>query len=62
LEVSPRIRHILTRHGYDAIAVVEAAPDAALLLLSNMEARDVRELRRAISLWRYREWQERGFP
>jgi hypothetical protein len=62
LDLSPRIRHILTRHGYDAIAAVEQTPDAVLLLLSNMEQRDVRELRRAISLWRYREWQERGFP
>ena len=62
LDLSPRIRHILNRHGYDAIVVIEETPDAALLLLSNMEARDVRELRRAISLWRYREWQERGFP
>lgn len=62
LAVSPRVRHILARHGYQAIATVEQTPDAVLLLLSNMEQRDVRELRRAISLWRYREWQERGFP
>lgn len=62
LDLSPRVRHILTRHGYEAIAAVEQTPDGVLLLLSNMEARDVRELRRAISLWRYREWQERGFP
>ena len=62
LAVSPRIRHILARHGYQAIATVEQTPDAVLLLLSNMDQRDIRELRRAISLWRYREWQERGFP
>jgi hypothetical protein len=43
------------------IASVEEAPDAALLLLSNMDARALREIRRAISLWRYRRWQERGF-
>lgn len=62
LDVSPRVQHILVRHGYQAIATVEQTPDAVLLLLSNMEQRDVGELRRAISLWHYREWQERGFP
>ena len=62
LDLSPRVRHILQRHGYAAIAEIEATPDAVLLLLSNMEARDIRELRRAISLWQYRTWQEQGFP
>ena len=62
LDLSPRIRHILTRHGYEAITLIEQTPDSTLLLLSNMEQRDVRELRRSISLWRYRQWQEQGFP
>ncbi len=62
LEISPRVAHILLRHGYEAIDEVDRAPDAALLLLSNMDARGLREVRRAVSLWKYRRWQERGFP
>lgn len=62
LPVPVRVVNLLRRHGYDSIAAVERAPDGALLLLSNMTARDVREVRRAVSLWRYRRWQERGFP
>ncbi len=62
LEITPRVLHILQRHGYDSIDEVDHASDAALLLLSNMDARGVREIRRAISVWKYRRWQERGFP
>ena len=62
LDLSPRVRHILLRHGYEAIDAVDRASDATLLLLSNMDPRGLREVRRAISLWRYRHWQERGFP
>ena len=62
LDLPPRLVHVLRRHGYDSIALVERTPDAALLLLSNMDPRGLREVRRAISLWRYRRWQERGFP
>lgn len=62
LDLSPRLLHVLQRHGYDEIAAVDRAPDPALLLLSNMDARGLREVRRAISLWKYRRWQERGFP
>ncbi len=62
LEISPRVQHVLLRHGYRTIDEVDRAPDAALLLLSNMDARGVREVRRAIALWKYRRWQERGFP
>ena len=62
LEITPRVAHILLRHGYEAIDEVDRAPDAALLLLSNMDARGVREIRRAIALWKYRRWQEQGFP
>jgi len=61
LDLSPRVLHVLRRHGYDSIAAVEAAPDASLLLLSNLDPRALREIRRAISLWRYRRWQEGGF-
>lgn len=62
LSLSPRLLHVLRRHGYDTIADVERASDVTLLLLSNSTARDVHELRRAIFLWKYRRWQEKGFP
>jgi hypothetical protein len=62
LEITPRVAHILLRHGYEAIDEVDRAPDAALLLLSNMDNRGLREIRRAIALWKYRRWQEQGFP
>ncbi|MEA2512192.1 MAG: hypothetical protein QOJ59_1679 [Thermomicrobiales bacterium] len=62
LEITPRVAHILLRHGYEAIDEVDRAPDAALLLLSNMDTRGLREIRRAIALWKYRRWQEQGFP
>ena len=62
LDLSPRVVHILTRHGFDAIDEVDQAGDATLLLLSNMDARGLREVRRAINLWKYRRWQEQGFP
>ena len=62
LDLSPRVLHVLLRHGYDAIEHVDRTPVGALLLLSNMDPRGLREARRAISLWKYRRWQERGFP
>lgn len=62
LRLSPRLLHILQRHGFDTIADIERASDVTLLLLSNSTARDVHELRRAVSLWKYRRWQEKGFP
>ncbi len=62
LEISPRVAHILRRHGYRAIRDVDVVPDDELLGLSNMDARGLREVRRAISLWKYRRWQEQGFP
>jgi len=61
LDLSPRLSHVLRRHGYHAIAAVEHAPDDALLVLSNMDARGLRDVRRAVSLWHYRRWQEGGF-
>lgn len=61
LELSPRIEHVLTRHGFVTIAEVDQTPDEGLLLLSNMDTRGVREIRRAITLWKYRRWQESGF-
>jgi hypothetical protein len=62
LEITPRVAHILIRHGYESIDEVDHSPDAALLLLSNMDNRGIREIRRAIALWKYRRWQEQGFP
>jgi hypothetical protein len=62
LEISARLQHLLVRHGYETIAQVEEAPDAALMLLSNMDTRGLREIRRAVTLWRYQRWQERGYP
>ncbi len=40
----------------------ERASDSYLISFSNMEPSDVQALRRAIRLWHYRRWQERGFP
>jgi hypothetical protein len=62
LDLSPRVAHVLRRHGYDAIRDVDLASDDALMCLSNMDARGLREIRRAIGLWKYQRWQERGFP
>jgi len=62
LSLSPRAYNLLRRHGLETIASVETLPDGSMLLLSNMDARALREIRRSISLWRYRQWQERGFP
>ena len=62
LDLAPRVVHVLVRHGYEEIEDVDRASDASLLLLSNMDARGLREVRRAVSLWKYRRWQEEGFP
>lgn len=62
LRLSPRLLHILHRHGFATVTDVERASDVTLLLLSNSTAGDVQELRRAVSLWKYRRWQEKGFP
>ena len=62
LAISPRVLHVLQRHGYLTIESVETASDPALMLLSNMDTRGLQEVRRAVAIWRYRRWQERGFP
>lgn len=62
LDISQRVANILLRHGYETIDDVHRTDDHTLLLLSNMDARGLHEVRRAISLWRYRRWQEAGFP
>jgi hypothetical protein len=62
LDLSPRAYNLLRRHGLESISAIEATPDSSLMLLSNMDQRAIREIRRAISIWRYQRWQERGFP
>lgn len=61
LDLTPRAHSILRRHGFVTIASVERAPDALLLLLSNMDNQTLHDIRRSISLYRYRRWQENGF-
>jgi hypothetical protein len=61
LGLSPRVEHILARHGILTIREVDAMDDQSLLLLSNMDQRGAREVRRAVSIWKYRRWQESGF-
>jgi len=62
LAISPRVAHILYRFNYEEIEIVDQASDAELMLMSNMDNRAVREIRRAIAIWKYQRWQERGFP
>lgn len=62
LDVPPRVVHILMRHGYEAIEEVDRAADADLLMLANMDRRGLRETRRAVAIWKYRRWQNEGFP
>jgi len=61
LNLSPRVEHILLRHGLRTIHDVDQTSDVSLLLLSNMDQRGLREIRRAITLWKYQRWQESGF-
>ena len=62
LDLSPRAYNLLRRHGFDTISSVELTPDVSLMLLPNMDPRALHEIRRAINLWKYRRWQEAGFP
>lgn len=62
LDLSPRAFNLLRRHGFETISSVDLTPDVSLMLLSNMDARALHEIRRAISIWKYRRWQEAGFP
>lgn len=62
LDISARLIHLLVRHGYDTITDVDRASDGDLMLLSNMDARGLRDVRRAVAVWKYRRWQERGYP
>ncbi len=62
LGLSVRVEHILLRHGYETIRQIHETDDDTLLMLSNMDIRGLREIRREINLWQYRRWQEAGFP
>lgn len=61
LELSPRVHHLLARCGYVSIDQLQTAPDEELLLITNLHAGGLHEVRRAITLWSYRRWQEQGF-
>jgi hypothetical protein len=62
LELSARVIHILPRHGVRTLRAAERLDPAAFHLMANMGPRDAEAVRRAIRLWRYRRWQEAGFP
>ena len=62
LNLSQRAHNLLRRHGFETIADVDRTSDASLMLLSNMDGRALREIRRAVSIWKYQRWQSRGFP
>lgn len=62
LDLSPRAYNLLRRHGFDSISSVDLTSDVSLMLLPNMDQRALHEIRRAINLWKYRRWQEAGFP
>lgn len=62
LDLSPRAYGMLKRYGYETIESVDRTHDTSFLLLSNMDARTVHEIRRAVNIWKYQRWQERGFP
>ena len=62
LDISQRIHSLLMRHGYETIEQIDRTPDTSLLLLSNVDARTLHKIRRAINIWKYQRWQDRGFP
>ena len=62
LGLSARVERILLRHGYETIRQTHETDDETLLMLSNMDDRGLREIRRGINLWQYRRWQDAGFP
>lgn len=62
LDLPERIVHILQRHGVGTIRAAESLDEASLLLMANFTSRDAKAVERALSLWRYRRWQDAGFP
>ena len=62
LDISQRAFNVLARHGFDSIEHIDRTPDSSLLLLSNMDTRTLHQIRRAVNIWKYQRWQDRGFP
>lgn len=62
LDLPERVIHILQRHGVQTVRAAERLDPAAFHLMANMGPRDAEAVGRAIRLWRYRRWQEAGFP
>jgi hypothetical protein len=62
LDISQRVFNLLNRHGFETIEHVDRTPDSSLLLLSNVDARTLHSIRRAVNIWKYQRWQDRGFP
>ncbi|HEX2282308.1 MAG TPA: hypothetical protein VHG52_11175 [Thermomicrobiales bacterium] len=62
LDLPERVIHILQRHGVRTVRAAEQLDPAAFHLMANMGPRDAEAVVRAINLWRYRRWQEAGFP
>ena len=62
LDLPERVIHILQRHGVRTVRAAEQLDPAAFHLMANMAPRDADAVLRAINLWRYRRWQEAGFP
>jgi hypothetical protein len=62
LDLPERVIHILQRYGVRTIRAAEQLDPAAFHLMANMAPRDIEAVERAIRLWRYRRWQEAGFP
>ncbi len=61
LHLSTRTENILRRAGHETVADIVSLDDDQLLGLPRMEDHDVRQIRRALSLQAYRQWQESGF-
>jgi hypothetical protein len=59
--LSPRVTHILRRHGFTTVSDVRRASRDELAMLANMDERGLREIERALTLVDYQLWQESGF-
>lgn len=60
--LSPRITHLLSRHGYRTVQDLRSASDADLQAIANKEWHSLREIRRKLAVDAYRTWQDAGFP
>lgn len=60
--LSPRVTHLLTRHGYRTVQDLRAASDADLQAIANMDWRSLQEIRRKLAVDAYRCWQDAGYP